>query len=154
MPVISANIGQKTNRTNFCAASYTVSSEAEKVIRKTVAVPQVETRGLLTSLLAFLQGDKFLEMVKGQTCHIETINFTKPKALHLPITEGDVKIQTINSMLLDCKLKSLISGLETNFMCYVEKTPNAQFTNYNAVEICQKDKEAAEELLKNVAVCK
>lgn len=152
MPVVSANFKPISNRQTFCAAPYAIGAEAEKVIRGMVNPPKVETRGLLTALLGFLKGDIFQAMTKdSNACLIRNITPSNPKiALCIQTSKGDIKIPTINSIKIDCDL-SANSGEITSVTREIEKDSNACF---DVNKFAQSDREAADELLKNVAVCK
>lgn len=151
MPVVSANFKPITRCTNFCASAYTIGAEAEKVIREMVAVPRIETRGLLTSLLAFLRGDNFKIMTSNKTCHIDKILLSKPTPeFRIPTPIGGVQIQTIDFLTIEGRFMQDDSG-NRSFTHLIEKDSKSRFIEYMASEFAQSDKQAAEELLRNVA---
>lgn len=149
MPVVSANFKPMNKRTHFCASTYTIGAEAEKVIRGMVNTPRVETRGLLTALLDFLRGDMFLAMTKdAKACLVRNITTASPEtALCLPTTNGQIKIPTINSIKIDCQITAN-SGEIKSVIQKIEKNPDVCFEGNQFV---QSDRKAAEELFRSIA---
>lgn len=146
MPVVSANFKPINRRTNFCASPYTIGSEAEKVIRKLAEKPEFPTRGLLTSLLSFLKGDGYQAMTSGfKACCINSIAVPEPSRV---FSVGGFELLYNDSMTIHCQLTSgngTVSGVVRN----IGKDPNVHFAE--AKIFAQSDREAAEELLRNVA---
>lgn len=146
MPVVSANIGQRDNRTSF-GMDYTLSLSAGKVISGLAKTPRIENRGLLTTLRTFLKSKDFESRMGGaKVCYIDKVAVSDCTTLHY--IEGiDLPIPINDTLLVHCKVKKSDTG---TIFCRVQKDSDAIYTPKNADEYAQKDKQSAERLLKHL----
>ncbi len=145
MPVVSANIRQNNNP-NFGSIDYTISRRAGKMIQSLVETPDIKTRGILTTLYTFIKSKTFESRMGGaKSCYIDNVSVSLCTSLH-QIEGIDLPIPIQDTLLLNCKVKKSDQG--TSFF-RVQKDSDAIYS-VRAEEYVQKDKQAAERLLRHL----
>lgn len=147
MPVVSTNIRPKNNHPSFGGIDYTISCRAGKVVRALAEKPNIKTRGLLEALYAFLEGADFQARMGGaKACYIDSIEVSDFQMPHF-IRRARAFMYINDILLVHCKVKRL--GRTSSFS--VQKDSDAIYRAH-ADEYVQKDKQAAERLLKHLHV--